>query len=129
MGFPKREAGRTTFCAWCECAEAPTVPTRLSLSLSWLCSHIDLRTEGYVCPRCQSFCCELPTECLVCGLSLVLSPHLARSYHHLFPVLPFAEVKPSTYGSLSLSLCLSVCVCLYVQTRPIASYLKLQLLL
>jgi len=61
----------------------------------------------------------------VCGLSLVLSPHLARSYHHLFPVLPFAEVKPSTYGSLSLSLF----VCLYVQTRPIASYLKLQLLL
>lgn len=31
-------------------------------------------------------------QCHVCGLSLVASPHLARSYHHLFPVKPFAEV-------------------------------------
>ena len=35
---------------------------------------------------------ELPTDCAVCGLKLVLSPHLARSFHHLFPVQPFAEV-------------------------------------
>lgn len=31
-------------------------------------------------------------QCHVCGLSLVASPHLARSYHHLFPVKPFSEV-------------------------------------
>ena len=28
----------------------------------------------------------------MCGLKLVLAPHLARSFHHLFPVPPFAEV-------------------------------------
>lgn len=35
---------------------------------------------------------ELPSDCAVCGLKLVLSPHLARSFHHLFPVQPFTEV-------------------------------------
>ena len=30
--------------------------------------------------------CELPSQCKVCGLSLMSSSHLARSYHHLFPV-------------------------------------------
>ena len=35
---------------------------------------------------------ELPSQCHVCGLSLVASQHLARSYHHLFPVNPFGEV-------------------------------------
>lgn len=28
----------------------------------------------------------------MCGLTLISSPHLARSYHHLFPVPPFVEV-------------------------------------
>ncbi|CAI5972361.1 unnamed protein product [Closterium sp. NIES-65] len=36
--------------------------------------------------------CALPAECPVCALTLVSSPHLARSYHHLFPVPPFSEV-------------------------------------
>ncbi|KAJ3679994.1 hypothetical protein LUZ60_016272 [Juncus effusus] len=49
---------------------------------------------GYTCPRCKVRVCELPTECRTCGLTLVSSPHLARSYHHLFPVEPFDEVPP-----------------------------------
>ena len=48
---------------------------------------------GYTCPRCKARVCELPTECRLCGLTLVSSPHLARSYHHLFPVTPFNEVS------------------------------------
>ncbi|KAL7561656.1 hypothetical protein ACA910_018546 [Epithemia clementina (nom. ined.)] len=47
---------------------------------------------AYTCPQCQAMNAELPTECAVCGLKLVLAPHLARSFHHLFPVPPFAEV-------------------------------------
>ena len=47
---------------------------------------------GYVCPRCRAKTAELPADCAVCGLKLVLAPHLARSFHHLFPVPPFAEV-------------------------------------
>ncbi|KAK9690235.1 hypothetical protein RND81_09G114500 [Saponaria officinalis] len=48
---------------------------------------------GYTCPRCKARVCELPTECRICGLTLVSSPHLARSYHHLFPITPFDEVS------------------------------------
>jgi len=47
---------------------------------------------GYVCPQCKSRASELPMDCSVCGLKLVLAPHLARSFHHLFPVPPFEEV-------------------------------------
>ena len=45
------------------------------------------------CPRCEARVDELPSQCGTCQLSLVSSPHLARSYHHLFPVMPFVEVK------------------------------------
>ncbi len=34
---------------------------------------------------------ELPSECHVCGLTLISSPHLARSYHHLFPVPTYRD--------------------------------------
>lgn len=30
-------------------------------------------------------------ECKQCGLTLVSAPHLARSYHHLFPIKQFIE--------------------------------------
>ena len=47
---------------------------------------------GYFCPVCESKYCELPTECSVCHLTLVSAPHLARSYHFLFPIEQFNEV-------------------------------------
>lgn len=60
--------------------------------------HIDntddpskLTTGGFNCPQCASKYCELPLECLSCGLTLVSAPHLARSYHHLFPIDNFVE--------------------------------------
>lgn len=39
-------------------------------------------------------------ECFLClsyfpGITLVSAPHLARSYHHLFPLQPFSEVPLS----------------------------------
>lgn len=52
-----------------------------------------LGTQAYICPRCQSCSQELPCECHVCGLSLVSSAHLARSYHHLFPPPAFEELE------------------------------------
>lgn len=51
-----------------------------------------LSTAGYFCPQCQAKYCELPVECVICGLTLVLAPHLARSYHHLFPIANFVEL-------------------------------------
>jgi transcription initiation factor TFIIH subunit 2 len=47
---------------------------------------------AYACPQCQAKSSELPTDCAVCGLKLVLAPHLARSFHHLFPVPLFSEI-------------------------------------
>jgi len=52
-----------------------------------------LNSGGYFCPHCCSKYCELPVECKACGLTLVSAPHLARSYHHLFPVENFKELE------------------------------------
>jgi transcription initiation factor TFIIH subunit 2 len=54
-----------------------------------------LARTAYTCPQCHAKVSELPTDCVVCGLKLVLSPHLARSFHHLFPAAPFSEVPIS----------------------------------
>ncbi|KAK6454605.1 component of RNA polymerase transcription factor [Scheffersomyces xylosifermentans] len=51
---------------------------------------------GYQCPQCKSKVVNLPTLCPVCGLMLILSTHLARSYHHLVPLVPFKEVPVSS---------------------------------
>lgn len=48
---------------------------------------------AYACPRCKGSVEELPSQCHICGLTLVSSPHLARSYHHLFPVKLFEEIE------------------------------------
>jgi transcription initiation factor TFIIH subunit 2 len=55
-----------------------------------------LARTAYTCPVCQAKNAALPADCAVCGLQLVLAPHLARSFHHLFPVPPFREVQPDT---------------------------------
>jgi transcription initiation factor TFIIH subunit 2 len=62
-----------------------------------------LAHTAYTCPQCQAKNYELPTDCAVCGLKLVLAPHLARSFHHLFPVQPFLEPNKiiSTNASIS----------------------------
>ncbi len=49
--------------------------------------------EGYQCPRCKAMLQELPSTCPICRLSCVASPHLARSFHHLFPVPLFEKVS------------------------------------
>ncbi|KAI9029717.1 Ssl1-like-domain-containing protein [Phycomyces nitens] len=78
MGFPRRQTEEhATFCV----------------------CHSKLTTGGYICPRCRSKVCDIPSDCDVCGLTLVSSPHLARSYHHLFPVDNFDEIRNSTRNS------------------------------
>jgi transcription initiation factor TFIIH subunit 2 len=56
-----------------------------------------LNLVGYQCPQCKSKVCNLPTICPVCGLMLILSTHLARSYHHLVPLAPYREVEVSAH--------------------------------
>ncbi|VDP17741.1 unnamed protein product [Schistosoma margrebowiei] len=57
----------------------------------------------YACPRCYAGYCELPVECNVCGLTLVAAPHLARAYHHLFPLDLFEPVNDNdNFNEISL---------------------------
>ncbi|CCM01152.1 uncharacterized protein FIBRA_03200 [Fibroporia radiculosa] len=69
-------------------------PTRLpDTSAPSLCAcHSQLKSEGFLCPRCCAKVCDVPTDCDICGLMIVSSPHLARSYHHLFPVKTYKAV-------------------------------------
>ena len=68
-----------------------------------------MQPGGHTCPSlpslsvCTARVGELPSQCHVCGLSLVSSPHLARSYHHLFPVKPFAEVAQQEVAAAAVS--------------------------
>jgi transcription initiation factor TFIIH subunit 2 len=47
---------------------------------------------AYTCPACGAKNENIPCECHVCKLTLISAAHLARSYHHLFPIEPFQEV-------------------------------------
>jgi transcription initiation factor TFIIH subunit 2 len=73
MGFPSRTSGAGKAMSFCAC-------------------HSKLTRGGYLCSRCDSKVCSLPAECPACGLTLILSTHLARSYHHLFPLRNWVEV-------------------------------------
>lgn len=86
MGFPSRTSAKNAAPTLCSCHVRPT-------------------TSGFICPQCSSKVCTLPMSCPVCSLTLILSTHLARSYHHLFPLANFdtiedAEEKRNCYACL-----------------------------
>ncbi|KAK0634849.1 putative transcription factor [Bombardia bombarda] len=74
MGFPSRTLVAPDHISLCACHNRPS-------------------REGYACTRCRAKVCRLPVECPACGLTLILSTHLARSYHHLFPLRNWVEVS------------------------------------
>jgi transcription initiation factor TFIIH subunit 2 len=74
MGFPSRVLAPNGGMPFCACHSKPC-------------------REGYMCTRCGVRVCRLPSECPACGLTLILSTHLARSYHHLFPLRNWVEVS------------------------------------
>lgn len=82
-------------------------PQRAAEGVISICScHKEAKSGGgYTCPRCKARVCELPIECRICGLTLVSSPHLARSYHHLFPITPFDDVSPSALLKQQQKIC------------------------
>lgn len=68
-------------------------PSRLTSRSPTLCAcHSKPTSGGYLCSRCSAKVCALPSKCPSCGLTLILSTHLARSYHHLFPLRNWQEV-------------------------------------
>jgi len=88
MGFPSHAGREGCGLGMCLC--------HLDTSVTGGESGSRISTAGYLCPQCSAKYCELPVECRGCGLTLVSAPHLARSYHHLFPLPPFQEVEPSS---------------------------------
>ena len=88
MGFPTRQT-----------EDVPTLIHTVSATGSGSVTRENKLFFGrtaYACPRCKAKASEVPCDCAVCGLKLVLAPHLARSFHHLFPVPPFTEVAEET---------------------------------
>lgn len=88
----------------------PTVPKRTSASLIRMGFPLQRRQKdaaqfansvalkgrfGFECPRCTAWLSEIPCQCVLCGLTLVSSPHLARSYHHLFPADKYVSLEHS----------------------------------
>ncbi|OQN99966.1 hypothetical protein B0A48_14171 [Cryoendolithus antarcticus] len=68
-------------------------PSRITEEKPTLCAcHGELTRGGYLCSRCKAKVCNLPATCPTCDLTLILSTHLARSYHHLFPLRNWVEV-------------------------------------
>lgn len=73
-----------------------------------LCAcHSRSRGSGYLCPRCGVKVCDVPTDCPVCGITIVMSTHLARSYHHLFPVPNWKAVAWEAIGDRAEDACFS----------------------
>ncbi|KAK5109219.1 hypothetical protein LTR62_007201 [Meristemomyces frigidus] len=69
-------------------------PSRVVEAKATLCAcHGELNRGGYLCSRCKAKVCHLPATCPTCDLTLILSTHLARSYHHLFPLQNWKEVS------------------------------------
>ena len=69
-------------------------PSRIVEKTATLCAcHGNLTRGGYLCSRCKAKVCNLPATCPTCDLTLILSTHLARSYHHLFPLKNWIEVS------------------------------------
>lgn len=81
-------------------------PSRIVDPSPTLCAcHSRPTRGGYLCSRCSSKVCSLPTQCPTCGLTLILSTHLARSYHHLFPLRNWREVSWSKASASDQSCC------------------------
>ncbi|KAL9103668.1 MAG: hypothetical protein Q9163_001327 [Psora crenata] len=98
-------------------------PSRLVDQVPTLCAcHSKPTRGGYLCSRCQSKVCSLPISCPACGLTLILSTHLARSYHHLFPLRNWREVSWSRASSSPQNACFGCLTPFPVQPATLASH-------
>ncbi|GAM83647.1 hypothetical protein ANO11243_016350 [Dothideomycetidae sp. 11243] len=81
-------------------------PSRVAEDTPTLCAcHGNLTRGGYLCSRCKAKVCGLPATCPTCDLTLILSTHLARSYHHLFPLMNWNEVSWDRARSMRTTQC------------------------
>ncbi|OAA63011.1 TFIIH basal transcription factor complex, subunit SSL1 [Cordyceps fumosorosea ARSEF 2679] len=98
MGFPSRVLAPGGAASYCACHNRPC-------------------REGFLCTRCGSRVCRLPAEGPACSLTLILSTHLARSYHHLFPLRNWVEVS---WADAARSVACFACQCPFPVPPPSA---------
>ncbi|KAL4402186.1 transcription factor TFIIH holo complex protein [Malassezia pachydermatis] len=98
MGFPRRLPFHTP-ATLCACHGRLVTPSKASENDSLAAP------AGYQCPRCLSKVCQVPTDCPTCGITIIMSTHLARSYHHLFPVQNYEPVPWSAVYDKSPAAC------------------------
>lgn len=91
MGFPRRLPSHAP-ATLCACHGRLLTSTKVSQV-----GDATAAPAGYQCPRCASKVCQVPTDCPTCGITIIMSTHLARSYHHLFPVRNYEPVPWSRY--------------------------------
>ena len=99
MGFPSRSLARGPAIA-CACHNTPV-------------------REGYPCTHCATRVCKLPAVCPACGLTLILSTHLARSYHHLFPLRGWVDVSWASAKASPSDVCFSCLTPFPTAPRPL----------
>ncbi|EUC43285.1 hypothetical protein COCMIDRAFT_38763 [Bipolaris oryzae ATCC 44560] len=91
-------------------------PSRVVEDQLTMCAcHGNLTMGGYTCSRCSAKVCSLPITCPSCQLTLLLSTHLARSYHHLFPLRNWATVSWSRAREMGSKQCVG---CLAAFSNP-----------
>ncbi|KAF2710997.1 hypothetical protein K504DRAFT_481012 [Pleomassaria siparia CBS 279.74] len=96
-------------------------PSRVVEDVPTMCAcHGNLTTGGYTCSRCSAKVCSLPVTCPSCQLTLLLSTHLARSYHHLFPLRNWVEVSWSRARQKRSRECIS-CLSSFPEPPPVES--------
>ena len=83
------------------------VPSDTSGKISYCMSTKQFNIGGYYCPNCRAKYSDLPVQCKICALTLVSAPHLARSYHHLFPLPLFVESRCKDLSESSQQQCYS----------------------
>jgi transcription initiation factor TFIIH subunit 2 len=95
-------------------------PSRVVEDQLTMCAcHGNLTMGGYTCSRCSAKVCSLPITCPSCQLTLLLSTHLARSYHHLFPLRNWATVSWSRAREKGSKQCVG---CLAAFSNPPSSH-------
>jgi hypothetical protein len=72
------------------------------------CWHSMMTAAAAACCCCSVLCCA---RCHVCGLMLMSSPHLARSYHHLLAVWNTVQQTTHETPAVSAMLCCAMPCC------------------
>ena len=124
MGFPSRiphSSSSSSSTTTTTTNNNPWTTVSNNLPPSLCACHALPTPTGYLCSRCSSKICSLPCKCPVCGLTLILSTHLARSYHHLFPLRNWTEVSWEEARRSTQNECTG---CLTLFPKPPRSLLK-----